>query len=83
MQRNGRSNPRTPPRMDILPLANSGLVIVPGTWGHKKIKLRNRFKQLTDADLYYMPGQEAELTQRLCECLSLSIAEVERIVHAI
>ncbi|MBK9176153.1 MAG: hypothetical protein IPM46_07425 [Flavobacteriales bacterium] len=69
--------------MDTQPSANSGLVIVPGTWGHKKTKLRNRFKQLSDADLFYQPGQEAELTQRLCERLGLSIAEVERIVHAI
>lgn len=69
--------------MSTLPPSNRGLNIVPGTWGHKKTKLRNRFKQLTDADLFYQPGQEAELTQRLCERLGLSVTEVERIVHAI
>lgn len=78
MERHTDAPPRTTP-MSTDP-ASSKLTIVPGSWGHKKFKLKNRFKQLSDADLQYEPGQEAELVQRLCQRLHMSTAEVEMII---
>lgn len=60
--------------------ASSPLTIVPGSWGHKKFKLKNRYKELSDADLQYEPGQEAELVQRLCQRLNMNAAEVEQLI---
>lgn len=39
--------------------------IVEGTWGHKKTKLKNLFKQLNDDDLEFREGGEADLITRL------------------
>lgn len=59
------------------------LSIAPGTWGHRKFKLKNRFKQLSDADLHYVPGQETDLLQRLSQRLSLSMNEMANIIAVI
>ncbi len=59
------------------------LTIAPGSWGHKKFKLRNRYKHLSDADLQYVPGEESALLQRLSQRLGLSMPEVMRIVTEI
>ena len=53
-----------------------GLIITPGTWGHKKFKLRNLYAQLTDVDLLFIEGQEAELVARIQARLNLSAEAV-------
>ena len=58
----------------------SGLKIAPGTWGHKKFKLRNLYAQLTDVDLLFLEGQEAELVARIQARLSLSAEEVQALI---
>ena len=52
------------------------LTIAPGTWGHKKFKLRNLHAQLTDVDLLFIEGQEAELVARIQARLNLSTEAV-------
>jgi hypothetical protein len=58
----------------------SGLKIAPGTWGHKKFKLRNLYAQLTDLDLLFLEGQEAELVARIQARLNLSAEEVQALI---
>jgi hypothetical protein len=59
---------------------NTGLNIAPGTWGHKKFKLRNLFGQLSDTDLLYVEGEEAALVARLQARLGISAVEVEALI---
>jgi hypothetical protein len=54
-----------------------------GTWGDKKTKLKNRFVQLNDADLYFEQGKERELTDRLQAKLNKSEAEVQALINAL
>jgi|GEM_PF-1344863 hypothetical protein len=58
----------------------SPLRIAPGTWGHKKFKLRNLFGQLSDTDLLYVEGEEAALVARLQARLGKSADEVEALI---
>ena len=59
----------------------TGLKITPGTWGHKKFKLRNLYAQLTDLELLFLEGQEAELVARIQESLNLSAEEVQALIN--
>lgn len=59
----------------------TGLKITPGTWGHKKFKLRNLYAQLTDLDLLFLEGQEAELVARIQERLNLSAEQVQALIQ--
>ncbi|WP_423146426.1 hypothetical protein [Rubrolithibacter danxiaensis] len=36
-------------------------------WDRLKLKFQRKYRELTDADLAYEPGQEEELIQRLME----------------
>ncbi len=57
--------------------------IAVGTWGHKMTKLRNKFIQLNDADLYFETGKERDLTRRLEIKLNKSEAEVQALITAL
>jgi hypothetical protein len=54
--------------------------IAPNTWGDKKIKLKNKYIQLNDADLHFDAGKENELTSRLQTKLNKSEAEVQKLI---
>ncbi len=60
-----------------------GYVIVNSTWGHKKFKLRNKFRELSDADLNYVVGQERELVARLQARLNMSEAAVQQLIDSL
>lgn len=55
-------------------------MIAPNSWGDKKIKLKNKFAQLNDADLHYEEGKENELTARLQTKLNKSEADVQKLI---
>ncbi|MEO8069183.1 MAG: general stress protein CsbD [Flavobacteriales bacterium] len=57
--------------------------IVNGTWGHKKIKLKNKFGHLNDDDLYFAEGLESELIVRLMAKLNVNEAELQRLIMAL
>ena len=57
--------------------------IAPNTWGHKKFKLKNRFGQLNDIDLFFEYGKEKEMTDRLQAKLGKSEAEVQLLINAL
>ena len=57
--------------------------ITANTWGDKKIKLKNKFSQLNDADLHFDEGKESELTGRLQAKLNKSEAEVQELIAAL
>lgn len=57
--------------------------IAPNTWGHKKIKLKNKFGQLNDDDLFFEYGKEKELTDRLRAKLGKSEAEIHLLINAL
>ncbi len=57
--------------------------IAPGTWGGLKFKLRNKFAQLTDADLAFEEGKEDELSGRLQIRLRKSEMEVRDLITKI
>lgn len=57
--------------------------ITPGTWGGLKVKLKNKFAQLTDADLAFEDGKEHELSSRLQARLKKSEMEVRDLITAI
>ncbi len=57
--------------------------IAPNTWGHKKIKLKNKFGHLNDDDLYFEEGKEKEMTARLQAKLGKSEAEVQKLINAL
>ena len=59
------------------------LRIHPGTWGHKKFLLRNRYAQLTDVDLLFVEGQENELLARIQSRLNMSRTEVLALVNSL
>jgi hypothetical protein len=77
--RNSRSNMDTV-KSDAAPKA---FTIAVGTWGHKKTKLKNRYIQLNDADLYFETGKERDLTGRLQAKLNKSEAEVQELIKAL
>jgi uncharacterized protein YjbJ (UPF0337 family) len=54
--------------------------IAPNTWGAVKTKLKNKFTQLTDADLAFQEGKEKELSSRLQARLNKSEAEVNKLI---
>ncbi len=58
----------------------TAFTIAPNTWGHKKIKLKNKFGHLNDDDLHYEEGKEGELTARLQAKLNKSEAEVQKLI---
>lgn len=57
--------------------------ITANTWGDKKTKLKNKFSQLTDADLQFEEGKENELTARLKTKLNKSEEEVQKLITEI
>ncbi|MFZ1692466.1 MAG: hypothetical protein WAT74_04625 [Flavobacteriales bacterium] len=57
--------------------------IAPNSWGDKKIKLKNKFGQLNDADLHYDEGKEGELIVRLANKLNKSEAEVHLLINGL
>ncbi len=57
--------------------------IAPNSWGDKKIKLKNKFNQLNDDDLYFMDGKEGDLLVRLQAKLNKSEAEVKKLINAL
>ena len=57
--------------------------IAPNMWGHKMIKLRNKFSQLNDTDLYFEYGKEKEMIGRLQAKLGKSEAEVQMLINAL
>jgi len=57
--------------------------IANGTWGDKKFKLKNKFKQLNDDDLYFSEGKEGELTLRLGSKLNKTEAEIHALINAL
>ena len=59
----------------------SPFAIAPNTWGHKKIKLKNKFGQLSDIDLHYVEGKEEELVLRLRTKLNKSEAEMHKLIN--
>lgn len=59
------------------------LTIPPNLWGHKKIKLKNKYNQLTDADLHFVVGHERDLLTRLQAKLGLSEGELTAIINAL
>jgi hypothetical protein len=61
--------------------SGNALVIAPGTWGHKKFLLRNLYASLTDSDLLYVVGEEAELCARIMHRLDMSAQAVVTLVH--
>lgn len=61
--------------------AHTGLFkIAPNTWGAMKAKLKNKFTQLTDTDLAFEEGQEAQLSSRLQAKLHKSEEEVNTLI---
>ena len=60
-----------------------GFHIINGTWGHKKTKLKNKFGQLNDDDLYFAEGKESELLVRLMAKLNFNEAELQRLINAL
>lgn len=66
-----------------LPQGKRSLLIPPNRWGHKKIKLKNRFKQLTDADLDFSPGEEHELSLRLQQRLGMQADELHSLIDSL
>lgn len=67
--------PNTPPT------TITALIIAPNSWGHKKIKLKNKFGRLSDADLHYEPGKEQELSERLQARLDLGPDQLHRLIN--
>jgi hypothetical protein len=63
--------------------APKAFVIAVGTWGHKMTKLRNKYIQLNDADLYFETGKERDLTGRLQVKLNKTEAEVQQLINAL
>jgi hypothetical protein len=57
--------------------------IAPNMWGHKMIKLKNKFGQLNDMDLHFEYGKEKEMLGRLQAKLGLSEAEVQQLINAL
>lgn len=68
------------PLTEITP---SDFNIIPGTWGHKKFKLKNKFGQLNDDDLFFAEGKEGELIARLHARLNMTELEVQRMITAL
>lgn len=62
---------------------NGPFRIAPGTWGGLKVKLKNKFAQLTEADLAFVEGKEDELSRRLQARLRKSETEVRDLITAI
>ena len=60
--------------------APSPFKIIANTWSDKKTKLKNKFSQLSDADLNFVEGKESELTARLQTKLSKSEVEVQKLI---
>jgi hypothetical protein len=60
-----------------------GYTIINSTWGHKKFKLRNKFRELNDADLNYVVGQERELVARLQARLNMTEAAVQQLIDSL
>jgi hypothetical protein len=65
------------------PQGNVELVIPTNGWGHKKIKLKNKFGQLNDADLNFVPGKEHELSERLQQRLNMGANELHALINAL
>jgi hypothetical protein len=63
--------------------APKAFIIAAGTWGHKKTKLKNKYIQLNDADLYFETGKERDLTGRLQTKLNKSESEVQDLINAL
>ncbi len=55
-------------------------LIAANSWGDKKFKLKNRFAQLTDEDLFFREGGELELSQRLRSRLNKTAAEIDALI---
>lgn len=66
----------------ITPAPNSFKIAI-GTWGHKKFKLKNKFGHLSDDDLFFAEGQEAELIGRLGAKLNMSEADLHKLIASI
>lgn len=52
-------------------------------WNVKKGQLKERFHELTEADLYYNKGEEEELVERISRKTGQSKEEVIRILEEI
>ncbi len=61
-------------------VASNPFKITANTWGDKKTKLKNKFSQLSDADLHFVEGKESDLTSRLQTKLGKSEAEVQKLI---
>ena len=59
------------------------LLIPSNAWGHKKIKLKNKYGILSEDDLAYEPGKENELSARLQARLNLTADELHKIINAL
>jgi hypothetical protein len=58
-------------------------IVVSDSWNAKKIKLRNKYAAITDADLQYMLGKENEMVEKLGFKLGKSRTELLYIIAAL
>ena len=56
---------------------------ITGNWDAQSKKLKERYTQLTDADLKFEPGKENDLVTRLQTRLNLSREEVIEAIKAV
>ena len=68
---------------DARPTEPTPLLIPQGRWGHKKIKLKNKFAVLSEADLAFEPGDEAALSLRLQQRLNMGEEYLHTMINAL
>ena len=54
---------------------------ISGNWAKQSVQLKEKFEQLTDADLKFEPGKENELLQRVETRLNKKRDEVINIIN--
>ena len=52
-------------------------------WNNQKMRLKQKFPQLTDADLRFEPGKEFEMLTKVGAKLDLKLDEVIRILNRV
>lgn len=52
-----------------------------GSWEEQKIKLKEKFSSLTDADLTFEPGKRAEMMEKLGLKLGKSLEDLQIIIN--
>ncbi len=68
---------------DARPPAPTPLLIPPGLWGHKKMKLKNKYAVLSEDDLAFVPGGEEALSLRLQQRLNMGVEDLHTMINAL